>query len=123
MPPEEEANRESEQKSSVVGGCDRRRGAGVRRVVRAGGAADEPAGHLVGARAGQVDQSGKQTFAAGGGNYEGGKWIEITSGRPIKRGRDVFGSGANYGKEHADRRADLARRRGRRRRSSRPKRR
>jgi len=30
--------------------------------------------------------------------YKGGKWIEITSGRPIKRGRDVFGSGANYGK-------------------------
>jgi len=30
--------------------------------------------------------------------YTSGKWIEITSGRPIKRGRDVFGSGANYGK-------------------------
>jgi hypothetical protein len=30
--------------------------------------------------------------------YEGGKWIEITYGRPIKRGRDVFGSGADYGK-------------------------
>jgi hypothetical protein len=31
--------------------------------------------------------------------YKGGKWIEITYGRPIKRGRDVFGgSGANYGK-------------------------
>jgi hypothetical protein len=30
--------------------------------------------------------------------YQGGKWIEITYGRPIKRGRDVFGSGANYGK-------------------------
>ena len=28
-----------------------------------------------------------------------GKWIEITYGRPLKRGRDVFGSGANYGKE------------------------
>jgi hypothetical protein len=30
--------------------------------------------------------------------YKRGKWIEITSGRPLKRGRDVFGSGANYGK-------------------------
>jgi len=31
--------------------------------------------------------------------YQGGKWIEITYGRPIKRGRDVFGgTGANYGK-------------------------
>jgi hypothetical protein len=30
--------------------------------------------------------------------YTSGKWIEITSGRPIKRGRDVFGSGANYRK-------------------------
>jgi hypothetical protein len=30
--------------------------------------------------------------------YRGGKWIEVTYGRPIKRGRDVFGSGATYGK-------------------------
>jgi hypothetical protein len=30
--------------------------------------------------------------------YTGGKWIEITYGRPIKRGRDLWGSGANYGK-------------------------
>jgi Protein of unknown function (DUF2911) len=31
--------------------------------------------------------------------YQGGKWIEITYGRPIKRSRDVFGgTGANYGK-------------------------
>jgi len=31
--------------------------------------------------------------------YQGGKWIEITYGRPIKRGRDLFGgSGASYGK-------------------------
>lgn len=28
-----------------------------------------------------------------------GKWIEITYGRPLKRGRDVFGSGPNYAKE------------------------
>lgn len=30
--------------------------------------------------------------------YRNGKWIEITYGRPIKRGRDLFGgTGANYG--------------------------
>lgn len=31
--------------------------------------------------------------------YEGGKWIEISYGRPIKRGRDLWGSGADYGKK------------------------
>ncbi len=30
--------------------------------------------------------------------YTGGKWVEITYGRPIKRGRDLWGSGADYGK-------------------------
>jgi hypothetical protein len=30
--------------------------------------------------------------------YEGGKWIEVTYGRPIKRGRDLWGAGADYGK-------------------------
>jgi hypothetical protein len=29
---------------------------------------------------------------------ENGRWIEITAGRPIKRGRDLWGTGANYGK-------------------------
>ena len=32
-------------------------------------------------------------------SYKGGKWIEITYGRPIKRGRDVLGgAGDKYGK-------------------------
>ncbi len=32
-----------------------------------------------------------------------GKWIDISYGRPIKRARDVFGSGADYGKiTHTD---------------------
>src|SRR5207244_8323492 len=38
----------------------------------------------------------------GGGDeptYEGGKWIEITYGRPIKRGRELWGSGADYGRQ------------------------
>jgi DUF2911 family protein len=37
----------------------------------------------------------------GGGEapvYQGGKWIEILYGRPLKRGRDLWGSGATYGK-------------------------
>jgi DUF2911 family protein len=35
-------------------------------------------------------------------SYQGGKWIEITYGRPIKRGRDLWGSGADYGKKLMD---------------------
>jgi hypothetical protein len=42
---------------------------------------------------------GKYVSGPEGPEYKGGKWIEITFGRPIKRGRDVFGgAGANYGK-------------------------
>jgi hypothetical protein len=39
-------------------------------------------------------------YVAGGETpvYQGGKWIEILYGRPLKRGRDLWGSGANYGK-------------------------
>jgi hypothetical protein len=47
---------------------------------------------------GKWTNPGKETFVLGGGNYEGGKWIEINYGRPLKRGRNVFGSGADYGK-------------------------
>jgi hypothetical protein len=43
--------------------------------------------------------NGRPTFAAGGANYQGGKWIDITYGRPLLRGRDPFGTGPNYGKE------------------------
>ncbi|HYM23886.1 MAG TPA: DUF2911 domain-containing protein [Vicinamibacterales bacterium] len=37
-------------------------------------------------------------FSLGRENYTGGKWIEIDYGRPLQRQRDLFGSGANYGK-------------------------
>jgi len=45
-----------------------------------------------------VRPAGRGAPALGGEAYEGGKWIEITYGRPLKRGRDVYGSGATYGR-------------------------
>jgi hypothetical protein len=42
---------------------------------------------------------GKYDPKAAEPSYQGGKWIEITYGRPIKRGRDVFGGvGEKYAK-------------------------
>jgi Protein of unknown function (DUF2911) len=40
----------------------------------------------------------RPAFTLGRQQYEGGKWIEITYGRPLERGRDLFGSGSDYGK-------------------------
>lgn len=40
----------------------------------------------------------KPAFTLGRETYSGGKWIELLYGRPIARGRDLFGSGENYGK-------------------------
>ena len=40
----------------------------------------------------------ERSFAVGGGRYDGGKWIDILYGRPLKRQREIFGSGADYGK-------------------------
>ena len=39
-------------------------------------------------------------YAPGGEapQYQNGKWVEIVYGRPIKRGRDLWGAGANYGR-------------------------
>ena len=48
-----------------------------------------------------VDIGGRIAAPPGGGEpvYTPGKWIEVSYGRPIKRGRDVLGgTGANYGK-------------------------
>ena len=42
--------------------------------------------------------SGRGAPALGGDAYQGGKWIEIVYGRPLKRGRNLWGSGADYGK-------------------------
>jgi hypothetical protein len=41
---------------------------------------------------------GKYVKGQEGPVYQGGKWIEVTYGRPIKRLREsLFGAGANYG--------------------------
>jgi hypothetical protein len=45
-----------------------------------------------------VKPAGRGDFTLGGQTYQGGKWIDITYGRPLKRGRDLWGSGADYGK-------------------------
>ena len=45
-----------------------------------------------------VKPAGRGAPTLGGETYQGGKWIEITYGRPLKRGRDLWGSGADYGK-------------------------
>jgi len=72
--------------------------AGVAMVVAQSQKPMSPTGTAAAQVQGKWTQDGKQ-FTAGRGTYSGGKWIEVTYGRPIKRGRDVFGSGANYGKD------------------------
>ena len=44
----------------------------------------------------------RPAFTLGRETYQGGKWIDITYGRPLQRGRDLFGSGASYGKAALD---------------------
>jgi hypothetical protein len=62
-------------------------------LAQGGGRPASPAG----SSATQV--GGKYVPGPEGPVYQGGKWIDITYGRPIKRGRDVFGgTGASYGK-------------------------
>jgi hypothetical protein len=41
---------------------------------------------------------GKYVGNGDGTVYQGGKWIEVTYGRPIKRGRELWGTGADYGR-------------------------
>jgi len=44
-------------------------------------------------------QGQRQAFTLGRGSYQGGKWIELSFGRPLKRGRDLWGAGPTYGKD------------------------
>ena len=46
-----------------------------------------------------TDPKTRVFFVTRGPIYQGGKWIEITYGRPLKRGRDLWGSGAEYGQQ------------------------
>jgi len=55
-----------------------------------------PAGTSSAQVKGEWVKSTGQTFTAGGDRYVNGKWIDITYGRPLLRGRDVFGSGDKY---------------------------
>jgi hypothetical protein len=61
-------------------------------VVAQGGRPASPVGTAATEVGGKYDNAAEPS-------YKGGKWIEITFGRPIKRGRDVLGgTGAGYGK-------------------------
>src|SRR2546430_15184998 len=62
-------------------------------IVAEGGRPAGPAGTAATEIGGKYDTSGAEPV------YKGGKWIEITYGRPIKRGRNLFGgAGESYGK-------------------------
>ena len=67
-----------------------------------------PDGFGEGQGPGKWVQGDRPSFALGREQYQGGKWIEITYGRPLQRGRDLFGSGANYGKAARRRGAELS---------------
>jgi hypothetical protein len=62
-------------------------------VAQSGGRPASPAGTAATQVGGTYDRSGDEPV------YKNGKWIEITHGRPIKRGRTLFaGDGEKYGK-------------------------
>jgi len=46
-----------------------------------------------------TDPKTRVFFVTRGPIYQGGKWIEMTYGRPLKRGRDIWGSGPEYGQQ------------------------
>lgn len=61
-----------------------------------------PAGATQAQVLGRWEKGARPSFAVGQERYVDGKWLEITYGRPALRGRDVFGSGAQYGKALLD---------------------
>jgi hypothetical protein len=66
--------------------------AGAGLIAQAGRPAS-PAGTAATEIGGRYDTSGAEPV------YKGGKWIEVSYGRPIKRGRNLFGgTGADFGK-------------------------
>jgi len=61
-----------------------------------------PAGSTQAQVLGRWVKGDRPSYAVGQERYVDGKWLEITYGRPSLRGRDVFGTGANYGKALVD---------------------
>lgn len=61
-----------------------------------------PAGSTQAQVLGRWVKTDRPSFAVGQERYMEGKWLEITYGRPALRGRDVFGSAAEYGKALID---------------------
>jgi DUF2911 family protein len=62
-------------------------------LVAQGNRPASPAGTAATEVLGKYDTSGAEPV------YKGGKWIEISYGRPIRRGRNLFGgTGGDYGK-------------------------
>jgi len=75
---------------------------GVLLLAQAGGRPMSPDGTAQVQVLGMWVKGDRPAFTLGRENYQGGKWIEITYGRPLQRGRDLFGSGENYGKAALD---------------------
>lgn len=40
----------------------------------------------------------KPAYTLGRERYQGGQWIDVLYGSPLRRGRDLYGAGAEYGK-------------------------
>jgi hypothetical protein len=79
-------------------------GATVLATVSLAGAQGGPGRDLSPAGSSSAQVSGKWVqgtpqYTAGRGSFQGGKWIDITYGRPLMRGRDLWGSGPTYGKD------------------------
>jgi hypothetical protein len=70
--------------------------------AQTGGRPMSPAGTAQVQVLGKWTKGERPAFTLGRENYVDGKWIEITYGRPLQRGRDLFGSGENYGKAAND---------------------
>lgn len=79
-------------------------GAGIALLAAVASAQQAPARSMSPEGSAQVQVLGnwvkpeRPAFTLGREQYRDGKWIEIKYGRPLQRGRDLFGSGANYGK-------------------------
>jgi Protein of unknown function (DUF2911) len=67
-------------------------------LAQTGGRPMSPDGTAQAQLLGAWTKGERPAFTLGRETYQGGKWIEITYGRPLKRGRDLWGSGADYGK-------------------------